>query len=424
MRVLLVSANTEKINMPTVPWGLGCVAAAARRAGHAVRLVDLMGGAEPEAALAAAIAEAEPEVIGISVRNVDDQNARQPAFLLEKVRRVVAACRAASAAPVVLGGAGYSIFPEAALEYLQADLGIVGEGEQAFCDLLAALQRGESDPVVPGLFVRGRGERLPRRFASPLDGLPLPGDDLLASCRTAGADLWLPVQTRRGCPLDCSYCSTPAIEGRRIRRRAPEPVADWMARWAEQGFGRFYVVDNNFNLPRDQALALCRAVAERAPGVRLRGILNPLGVDEPLVAAMARAGFCEVSLGFEAGNERMLHALGKPFDLRQVQRASRLLAEHGIRRMGFLLLGGPGETRASAAESLDFVAALGLDAVRATTGIRIYPNTPLHATALDQGVVDPEDDLLQPRFYLSPELAPNLDATVASWKVRYPDWIF
>ncbi len=424
MRVLLISANTEKINMPTVPWGLGCVAAAARQAGNAVVLLDLMGEEDSSTAVGRAIRDQAPQVIGISVRNIDDQNAQRPNFLLEKVQAVVQACRGTSQAPIVLGGAGYSIFPAAALDYLQADWGICGEGERAFTDLLAALARGEREPSTPGLYAPGRGRVAERAFAEALDGLPLPEDDLLPSCRAAGDALWLPVQTRRGCSMGCSYCSTPALEGLRVRRRAPGPVADWMAAQAGRGFSRFYVVDNNFNVPQQHAVALCEAIAQRAPGITFRCILNPLGVDQELVAAMAAAGCREVSLGFETGTARMLTALGKRFDLDQVRRAARLLADHGIRRMGFLLLGGPGETVESAERSLDFAAGLDLDAVRVTTGIRIYPDTPLHRVALDEGQVEPGDDLLRPRFYLSPDLRADLDTHLARWRQAHPGWIF
>lgn len=424
MRVLLVSANTEKINMPTVPWGLGCVAAAARMGGHAVGLLDLMGEDGSTAAVGRAIRDQDPQVIGISVRNIDDQNAQRPTFLLDKVRAVVQACRAASQAPIVLGGAGYSIFPAAALSYLEADWGIRGEGERAFCDLLTALERKVPDPSVPGLYARGRGRVAARALADPLDALPLPGDDLRPSCRAAGDALWMPVQTRRGCSMGCSYCSTPALEGPKVRRRACEPVADWMADQAAQDFSRFYVVDNNFNVPKQHALALCRAIADRAPGITFRCILNPLGVDEELVAAMAAAGCCEVSLGFEAGTARMLGALGKRFDLDQVRLASRLLAEHGIRRMGFLLLGGPGETIASAERSLAFAASLDLDAVRVTTGIRIYPDTPLHRVALEEGQVQAGDDLLRPRFYLAADLGADPMELIEGWRRDHQGWIF
>jgi hypothetical protein len=128
MKVLLISANTERINMPAPPLGLQLVAAATRRAGHDVTFLDLLSEPEPVRAIQRALAACTPAVIGISVRNIDDQDMRTQRFLLEPVKAVVAECRAGSDAPIVLGGAGYSMFPDAVLDYLGADFGIGGRG--------------------------------------------------------------------------------------------------------------------------------------------------------------------------------------------------------------------------------------------------------------------------------------------------------
>jgi hypothetical protein len=83
--------------------------------------------------------------------------------------------------------------------------------------------------------------------------------------------------------------------------------------------------------------------------------------------------------------------------------------------MGFLLLGGPGETQETVEDSLAFAASLHLDLLKVTAGIRIYPGTPLARVAIREGVIATEDDLLFPRFYLTPGLKlPSLDARPAS----------
>ncbi len=82
-----------------------------------------------------------------------------------------------------------------------------------------------------------------------IDTVPLPDPDSWLRSGAAPDDVWIPVQTRRGCPFHCSYCSTPAIEGRQIRSRSPRRVRDWIARMRDRGFGHFYFVDNTFNLP-------------------------------------------------------------------------------------------------------------------------------------------------------------------------------
>ena len=157
MRVLFISANREEINMLVVPMGLGSVAESTRQAGHDVRLLDLMAKPDVKPPVEEAIREFDPHIIGVSVRNIDDQNMEAPSFLLDQAKEVICCCRKISKAPIVLGGAGYSMFPQSALEYLAADMGIQGEGEIAFPALLNCVQ--ESLPVsgVPGLYLSGGG---------------------------------------------------------------------------------------------------------------------------------------------------------------------------------------------------------------------------------------------------------------------------
>jgi hypothetical protein len=92
--------------------------------------------------------------------------------------------------------------------------------------------------------------------------------------------------------------------------------------------------------------------------------------------------------------------------------------------MGFLLLGGPGETRETVMESLRFAEALGLDSMKLTVGIRIYPETALAETAIAEGMISNEDTLLFPKFYIQPELKDWLFQTAAEWAERFPNWFF
>jgi radical SAM superfamily enzyme YgiQ (UPF0313 family) len=410
--------------MRTWPLGLACVAAATEKAGHDVRLLDLMDPREPGEALEKAIAEFNPDVIGVSVRNIDDQTMRDTKFLLDEVKDVIAYCRSVSNAPVVIGGAGYSIFPEASLDYLAADMGIVGEGEAVFVELLKRLDVGAELSNLPGLYLRGSGLQGERGYVHQLDELPLPDPSLLPHATDeANGEFWLPVQTRRGCPMNCSYCSTPAIEGRLFRKRSPEIVVDWMGRWTKIGVRRFYFVDNTFNLPPSYAKELCSVIEAAHLNAMWRCIVYPAKLDETLVASMAHAGCKEVSLGFESGSEPILRWLNKRFKLDDVRRAARLFGEVGILRMGFLLLGAPGETKESVLESLAFVDSLDLEAVRITIGIRIYPNTLLARTAVEEGVVAPEDDLLLPRFYIVQGLEEWAYHTVSEWMSARPNWM-
>jgi radical SAM superfamily enzyme YgiQ (UPF0313 family) len=422
MKVLLISANTERSVMPVPPVGLLCVAQAVREAGHETEVVDLMAERDPAGRLGGAVERFGPDVIGLSVRNIDNQDMRSPRFLLDSVREVTRTCRALTRVPLVVGGPGYSMFPQEALSYLEADAGVVGDGEDVFPLLLERLERGETLAGLPRLALPGLPLAADKTRPWDLDRFALPDPDLLDRSAYTPDELWVPVQSRRGCPLCCSYCSTAVIEGRTIRKRSPVRLVRWMGRWADAGFRRFHFVDNTFNLPPSYAEALCDGITGAGLKVRWLCILHPARLTERLVRKMAAAGCRQVSLGFESGSARMLRSLNKRFGPEEVERSARLLLDHGIKRMGFLMLGGPGETRETVEESVTFADRLDLDLFKVTVGVRIYPHTLLAALAAEKGMISPGESLLRPRFYLEEGLGGWLEGQVDAWVAERETW--
>ena len=347
---------------------------------------------------------------------------RNPRFLLDQARDVISWCKEASTAPIILGGAGFSILPDVILDYLDAEMGIQGEGEIVFPELLRRLQAGENVDTVPGLFQKLKSAPVRRTFANDLDALPLPDPSLIIRTLSGVANAPVPVQSRRGCPMTCSYCSTPTIEGKSVRWRSPESVTAWMTRWVEHGFRQFYFVDNTFNLPPAYAIHLCSTIVEAGLDISWKCILFPGGLAPKLVEMLAKAGCNEVSIGFESGSASMLRQMNKQFDPAEVRRASELLRQHNIRRMGFLLLGGPGETKETAEESLAFAESLELDTVKISIGVRIYPHTEVARRAIDEGLIAGEADLLLPRFYLARDLEDYLYEASAKYMSRRSNW--
>lgn len=415
MRVLLVSANTERTVIIPLPLGLAFVAAACRRAGHETALLDLMSERDAIPAIQTRIEEFRPGVIGISVRNIDDQNMARPKFLLPAVREIVAVCRRRCDAPIVLGGPGYSLFPESVLRFLQADMGIRGEGEKVFPALLERLESGSDPHGLPGVYLPGHPPA-GVIFSTSLADLPLPEPEIWLPTARQSRDFWVPVQGKRGCPMGCSFCATKLIEGTHIRRRSPESIAQWMEQVAACGFRNFCAVDNTFNIPPSDAKGLCREIIWRGLDVNLWCIVYPKWVDRELAELMAKAGCHEVSLGFESGSDCVLTRFHKKFRAEEVRTIAAIFRDAGIRRTGFLMLGGPGETRATVEEGLAFTDSLDLDALKITVGIRIYPETDLAATAIAEGVIAPDDDLLRPTFYMAAELKDWLPPRIAAYK--------
>ena len=151
LRVLLISANTEKLPDPVFPLGAAYMAAVAEREGHEVASIDLCFLEDVDAAVARKIAEFQPQVIGISLRNLDSSSYPENTSYIDDYRALLTTVRRESDAFVVLGGAGFTVMPATIMGAVRADAGVVGEGEFAFPWILERLADGvslESTPEV------------------------------------------------------------------------------------------------------------------------------------------------------------------------------------------------------------------------------------------------------------------------------------
>ena len=407
MRVLLVYTNQADDLLPPPPVGLSYVAGATRAAGHDVRFLDLLPAADARAALADALRVFGPEVVGVSVRNIDNVVHQRLTHHLGPLADLVRLIREQSRATIVLGGPAISILGPRALERLDADFAVLGEGEVAFPALLAALRDGGGVAGIDGLCWREGGEirarvpvRLPRFGPSGMETW------IDWSAYEAKGGTWT-IQTKRGCPMGCSYCPYPAIEGAALRRRPAAEVVDEIERvQARVGPRTFEIVDSTFNLPAEHALELCRELVRRRLRVNLTAMgVNPRTTSAELFDLMRRAGFNSMMITPEAASETMLRSLRKGFDTADVRRTARLARDSGIASAWFFLLGGPGETRDTVEETLGFVEAE-LTWRRCLTivmtGIRILPGTELARAAVEEGYLAPDRDLADAAFYLSP----------------------
>jgi radical SAM superfamily enzyme YgiQ (UPF0313 family) len=223
--------------------------------------------------------------------------------------------------------------------------------------------------------------------------------------------------------MGCSYCSTADVEGTAVRKRSPGKVVESIALLKEKGIEQFYFVDNTFNLPVTYAKTLCRELVRAVLKIKWRCIVYPYKIDESLAEAMAEAGCVDASIGFESGCERILRSMNKRFLLKDIRQTFALLGRYGIRRMGFLLVGGPGETRESIKESLAFADSLDLESLKITMGIRIYPNTPLAEQARRERLISADDDLLLPRFYMTPGLEGWAREATLRFAKKRPNWV-
>src|SRR5262245_6822799 len=177
------------------------MAAVAEAHGHRVDTLDLCFAPSPQAAIAEKLHAVDPDVIGISLRNLDSTSYPDNTSYIDDYCEVVAAIRASSAAPVVLGGAGFTVAPRPIMETLGAEVGVVGEGEAAFPWVLERLANRESlsgDGQV-ACEAAGRGVLVVPHRIQHLDAAGVPSRrhfDWQVYYERGGA---LNVQTKRGC---------------------------------------------------------------------------------------------------------------------------------------------------------------------------------------------------------------------------------
>ena len=426
-RVVLI--NTNEIKPPVAPIALDYLAGALSTVGYDSDVVDLGLAADASQALRSYFEGNSVHAVGVTFRNTDDcfwpSGASFVPRLVERIRTI----HELTDAPIVLGGCGFSLFPEAVLEACGCRFGIVGDGETAFPLLLQAIARGRGLESVPGLVRRVEKGGDARWLRNPADYRPGPlrlsvARDAVDNRRYFMEGGQGSVETKRGCDRACVYCADPVSKGACVRVRAPEEVADEVESLLQQGVDALHTCDSEFNVPLDHALAVCREFIRRRLGERVRWYtyMSIVPFPEELARAMRDAGCVGVNFGADSANEQMLGTYGRRHRKEDIAAAVRLCRRYGMRVMLDLLLGGPGETEATLRETIESMKEIGPDCVGAALGVRLYPGTPFadRITREEPSSSNPNlrrppsappevagrlgEDLLQPLFYISRSL--------------------
>lgn len=427
MCVLLVSMNTERLPDPVFPLGLACLAGALTQAGREYRVHDLL--VQDAAGLAQAAAAKDISAVAMSIRNLDNVSYPQSVSYLADYRRIAAELPR-GAVPLILGGSGFSLYPELLLRELDADYGVIGSGEGPLPALLDALETGQGLSDVPNLLIRTDGGIT----RAPQNGRTVQAAQALPFCRPrregfapgAYRDMggMANIQTKRGCPFRCVYCSYPLIEGTVPILRPLDDVLSEIEELVGAGFREIYFTDSVFNHPPEYAKQLCAGIVDAGLDIVWTCYASPLGFDREMAALFKLSGCMGVEFGSDSLSEVMLGSLGKPFTAGQARRASLLCAEAGLPFCHAILLGGPGESERTMKETVSALSKFPSTSVIFMTGIRIIPGTRLHAIAKREGVVREDDPLLEPAFYLSEGVRPLFPSLAKRLSRSHRNWVF
>ncbi|HUW83479.1 MAG TPA: radical SAM protein [Phycisphaerae bacterium] len=424
-QVLLVNTNTAR--PPIAPLGLDYLADDLRQAGFEPTLLDLAWQPDPHQAAADALAGAAPLAVGLTIRNTDTCFLLAPQPYLRQFRDLVMCIRRHSDAPIVAGGCGFSIFGQPLCRYLDVDYGIQGDGEKAFAALLQVIDRDGRQPPeeaaagIDGVITRASESSSKLSQAPPRGSSPRNFVDNRRYFQLGGQ---MGFETKRGCNQACIYCADPVAKGRALHLREPTAVADELEALLDQDIDVLHTCDAEFNAPPEHAEAICRELIGRGLGSRLRwyAYCQVSGFSDELCMLMRRAGCVGINFGVDAVCDTMLRRLGRSYRAADVSPVVTACRREGIAVMLDLLLGGPGETPETLAETIGAVKRIDPDCAGAALGVRVYPNTPLATLVRQQGRMasnpnllgqkDDNETLLEPVFYVEHALGPQPHRTV------------
>jgi radical SAM superfamily enzyme YgiQ (UPF0313 family) len=396
-KVLLISANMMKKPYPVYPLGLDYVAGSLESR-YATQILDMNEFASLEA-LGERIRQYSPDYIGLSIRNIDNTDTINSRGFLSDYQEIVGQIRQSSSSTLILGGSGYTIFPLEFLRALNADYGIAGEGER-FPLLLDALETNADVSAIPGVVTKD---------SSRVDYLSWQGKmrrafdpDTTHTKYYLSYGGMLNLQTKRGCPFRCSYCTYPHIEGGKMRLFPPEDIARQARELQDAGAKYIFMTDSAFNASFEHSRLVADALIDARVSIPWGGFFAPTVPPADYYKRLAAAGLTHVEFGTESMSSVMLHNLQKPFVTDDVFKAHASVLHAGLYIAHYFLMGGPGENEETLRETLRGVDRLEKAVFFFFCGIRIYPHTALYETALHEGQISPSQNLLDPVFYRSP----------------------
>jgi lipid biosynthesis B12-binding/radical SAM protein len=395
MKVFLISSNIANTPYSVYPLGLSMIAASLKNAGHCVEQFDFLAAGRSIEALTRAIGEFKPEVIGISIRNIDNVNLLNEQRYIDTVKNIVTEIRQVSSAKIILGGSGFSIMPETILAKVGADYGIIGEGESLVVDFINQATVGTYPKEK---IIRGAPKLCLKQIPSAYYDSSIM-QFYLKSGNVAS------LQTKRGCVHKCVYCSYPILEGVNIRIRDTQAVVDDIQNLIAN-FGAKYIffTDSVFNDDAGYYLKVLAEMQRRKINIPWTAFFKPQGLDDSALALMQETGLKAAEIGADACSDITLKKLGKSFLFKEIVECNALFAKYNIATAHYFMFGCPGETKETVIEGIDNIKNLPKTASFIFMGIRILPGTPLAQLAIKEGLIKPGQDLLEPVYYIAPEL--------------------
>jgi radical SAM superfamily enzyme YgiQ (UPF0313 family) len=421
-KLILVSANRHVSPYPVYPLGISYLKAylADKMPSLEIHIFDFMTGSFDD--YARFLSEIQPDYAGISLRNIDDVNIYKQESFISHYKRIIDHTRRYSKPVIIIGGSGFSIYPKLLYETLDPDFGIYGEGETSLQQLINALENRQDYSAIEGLLYKQEGRLVVNKRHSRFKTPVLTFDESLIDYYWHNSGM-LNIQTKRGCPYQCIYCTYPLIEGHTVRTLNPDQIVKTLSDlYFNNKIDYVFFTDSVFNISNKFNLDLAERLIAANLKIQWGGYFNFVNIDRKLLEKLKQAGLRHIEFGTDSLSDSMLRNYGKPFNVADILNISGICNELEIDFAHFLILGGYAETEQTLDETFQNSKKIERSVFFPFIGMRIYPGTRLHKIALQEKIVKKEDPLLEPVYYVSKGI--NLESIKKKAQQSGKHWIF
>lgn len=420
--LLLVSANQHTTPYPVYPLGISYIKSylELKEPGLKIHIFDFIDKSYEE--YSHYLTKIKPDFLGVSLRNIDDVNIYKQESFLTHYSNIIEYSRKYSKAILIIGGSGFSIYPELLYKTLKPDFGIFGEGEISFHQLLTALENDLDYKKIEGLLYKDDDlviiNKRSTRFKNPV----LNFDASMIDFYWQNSGM-MNIQTKRGCPYHCIYCTYPLIEGSKVRTLTVDEIVDTISNlFINNKIDYFFFTDSIFNISNDFNYELADKLIKKNLDISWGGYFNFSNIDYKLLDKLKKSGLKHIEFGTESLSAPMLKNYNKPFSIEDIFEVCKMCNKLEIDFAHFLILGGYGETNDTIDETFDNCKKIDHSVFFPFIGMRIYPNTKLQEIAIQENIIKKDDPLLEPVYYVSKQF--DFNSLKSKAKLTGKRWIF
>lgn len=431
-KILFIYAVNYKLQNPLIgaapPSGITWLSRSLKNNGYDVGVCDVSlidDFSELKGILGNSFEIEKPDFICVSLRNINT-SVNPPVSFVPFLRMLSQGIMKLTDKPIIIGGAGFSIYPEVCLRESKIKWGIVGEGEKSLVTFLNKFFSDATDVLeVPGLaYITGAiFHQNPPQPCNEFIDIDYPDHSFVDYDNYIVKGGMIPIQTKRGCSFSCVYCDYPFLEGNTYRLRSCGKIVDEMQALKESGYEYFFFTDSVFNTPQKHTLELLNEIIKRGLNIKWSAYVNPSGFSAELADAFLESGCFRLEMTVDTMAPETLKSYMKNFTTEEIFKADDLIQKKNIPTLYWVNLCGPGETNNTLKLNLKLLGDLkAVSKGWIGVGFATLPNTPL-AKLYSETFKDQNNGFEElPAIYVSPQLSIDYGKHIQDFCLDHHKW--